>query len=397
MFGLNELSKSSDKSLGKTILKGLIAAIVPVVAILGALFIFLASREFADANSDSRLPEWWVYLLSDLGQALLGGGVLALLLNSAQFYGVYKTAMSEVMANEAYLKKRNDLERIWKSVTGFLTDQKFPDLVEDVHTDVLGKYLPREKEDYYYENYKRVSIVEWDDEEPDRLKVTEEIELDIVPATASKNIKYVYQFSQSSGSGALPDCSIDLSHEEIAIDDVIYIKDNKEVADFVEQATVHSDPGKNECIITLEGKERYRLRRRTIRKFNPASDPYQRIFSLRFVRNTTIIVKCIPSNVRVRFMSLGTVRDFDRVVKESMEHITRRGDIIRHYPKLLFPRQGYALIFQVLSPEIMAAMSRSVNETVYDAPSGAEFPNPESKTRALDEVDVTAIDNTEAE
>lgn len=124
-------------------------------------------------------------------------------------------------------------------------------------------------------------------------------------------------------------------------DEGVYTKENVNIKP-------EGEDKKYQCTVTLKGKSKYQVHRISHREFSPEIDPLQKCYSERFIKGARIMVQCVPDNLRVRFVELGTLHEFERIVRQGAEDCTRRGDIAREYPpdKLLFPQQGYALIYQ---------------------------------------------------
>lgn len=335
---------------------------------------------FARAHLSSESDTFWPSLLQDVGMAFLAGGIFAVVLKSLQFLGIYQKAISDVMTADQFLRIRNDLPDVWKRATSIITGARFSELSEQIYTDLLKTYLPSE-EDYYYEDYTRTCKVDWKENSQHILSMEEDAQWAVIPTSKNDKITLEFSFSPSDGSPSIPKAQLALVVEWLKIDGEDYVLSNQPVDE--NKVRINRDrDGHFHCEVDLKGKEKYTIHRRIHREFYPYYDPYQRCFSMRFIKGARIIVQCLPDDLRVRFLALGTPHEFKRRINEGFEAEERRGDINREYDKLLFPNQGYALVFQEISEDRIRKIG---SENIVEG-------NVEEKGLEESEVDVTRAD-----
>lgn len=139
--------------------KKLIPSIPVFLLIFGLIFAVLGSIILAEEGLSLGEKALWT-LARDFGVALVTGGVFAVLIETLQFLGVFRDAIAEIMAEDKFLERRNDLEKVWKKVTELICGNRFSNINNHLYADVLSKYLPSQQ-DFYYENYRRTCIVNW--------------------------------------------------------------------------------------------------------------------------------------------------------------------------------------------------------------------------------------------
>lgn len=281
------------------------------------------------------------------GQTILAAGVFAGILKFLQFKGFFREALSEIIYGDQFIGTRKDLPDVWKRVSSAMFKWRFPELEEPVYDGVLSKYLPT-SEDYFYRDYHRKCTLAWMDDQQEIIRSIEELSIKLVPGKQGRSIIYEFDFRPIGGAGR------QLNHPEIislSINGKDLFKDGALVEKPPYPVKIEElEPEKEGDVsyyykVTLEGEKEYCIERVTERIWPLDLDPYARYRSPRFTLNASLVVHCVASNLRVRFLSLGTVKEFENLAPKAVDK-AREGDICRDYRHLLFPMQGYILVFQ---------------------------------------------------
>lgn len=104
--------------------------------------------------------------------------------------------------------------------------------------------------------------------------------------------------------------------------------------------------------VNLKGKSSYGVRRVTNRIFPVMIDPFSVYTSPNFTLGASVLVECLPDDLRVKFVSLGTAGNFVSRLPQDVPS-SRKGDVDREYAGLIFPKQGYVLFFQPIDQKVL--------------------------------------------
>ncbi len=332
------------------ILVDVIAGGVPFGLTLGGLLLIVI-------GSIPEKPDIFMRSVAGAGSAILAGGVFSVILKTMQVRGVFQDTLSKVLFDEPYLKKRNDLRELWSKVTSLISKQRFSTLESHMHEAIMEHYIPT-KDDYYFENYYRTCVVRWNNEETTEISLSEEISLHIVPTSADAEITYKFSSSPSPGVPLEVACP---KVDYLKINNKVYFENGKPLKEEYIQEGKGKEGEEFKVAIPLAGSKRYVVERRSHRTFPMGVDPFQRYVSPRFIKGAKINVHCIAKNLRVRFVSLGTPNEFSSFFPKEIADISRAGDINREYPGLLFPEQGYLLVFHYLDPKLVKRFDVQTN------------------------------------
>jgi hypothetical protein len=269
-----------------------------------------------------------------LAQVILVGGLVGTLTNSLKYIGIFKEAVADVVHGKDFLQSRSDLPELWKRVTSVLCQEKFPQLADRLHGDVLANFLPAKK-DFYYSNYFRECTLSFEGEQRDIVTIHEEIEFDLHPARREMEIPYTYRSwcdSRTPREVAL------VSGLRLFIDDV----DQGDVLKEEEYEDEFGGKGLSQSyLVPLSGQEVYKIRRHMTRRLQIDRDPVIEFSSDEFILGCTVKFRSATAEIVPVFQSVGTDKFHDK-------SIGRKGDlkVYRTLPSLMFPKQGYILFVQ---------------------------------------------------
>lgn len=310
------------------------------LGVLGVLFLVIGVgikySQFATTNIPGfQLPISHVgdtFIL--IGQAILVSGVFAAVVQSTQIMEIFKRALEDSLLTEEFLTKRSDLLAIWKRVTAAKDKRKFPKIANKLNDAVLSDYSLGEK-NYYYRDYRKVVTIEWADKKKGLVRVTDNQSLVIVPFDRSAEIDYVWYW--------YPD--IDASKSTYDVKD--FTIDDADKKGDVKQSSKELPDGRrvqgHEHKVKLKDREEYRVCKQSVSVYPLIEDPALTFRASTFVDGTRVKVQCVADGLRVEFQALGTLKDFaDRLGKA--RHPSRPYDLDMEYEDLIFPRQGYILI-----------------------------------------------------
>ena len=272
--------------------------------------------------------------MKSLSQIVLGSGIVSVLLNSFKYMGIFKDAVHDVLFSTEHLKPRTDLPKLWSRITSTICQEKFPQLAERLHADVLAHYLPAEK-NFFYSSYNRECEIRVDGADKDIVEIHEELDFYLHPANPSAEIVYSYRSATDSRTAA-DIARLDL--HRLRIDGV------GQQVKLIEEEYDDEFGGKGlrqSYVIPLKGRESYRIQRSATRRLRISRDPVIEYSSNEFILGCTVKFRCSDPSIVPVFQSVGTEEFDDRTMGPS-----GAWQIHREFSGLMFPRQGYILFIQ---------------------------------------------------
>lgn len=113
--------------------------------LLGITLIVLASLDFG-------WPARLAAILQNIGTTLLGGGVFAVIMKSAQFSDLFQQRIADVIYDPARIEDAQQLPQKWRLLTNAILKQVLPSTYDTAAAAIEQRYFTREL-DYHFENY----------------------------------------------------------------------------------------------------------------------------------------------------------------------------------------------------------------------------------------------------
>lgn len=126
----------------------------------------------------------WKEITIKIADVLVIGVILGYLSNAAQFLGVFKQDLQDIIYGKEFINNRKDIDTLWETLSKQLFKNKFP-LIHKEFLKVINNYFP-EKEISYYNDYERNTSIEWVNKENGIIKVTDIVSFELVAETAEK-------------------------------------------------------------------------------------------------------------------------------------------------------------------------------------------------------------------
>lgn len=163
---------------------------IPILMTVGGLLLIFVGAILGDAI-DLVFPKGTGDSLQKIGGAILGGGVFAVLMKSAQFTDFFQKCLSDVLYNPHKTVSLPLLKEKWAVLTRALLRDTLPSSYQDASEVILSSFLDNELE-HHFENYH--AAYDFCLEEDGRtLRIRQEIKTDIVisPRFDSTEIRQV--------------------------------------------------------------------------------------------------------------------------------------------------------------------------------------------------------------
>jgi hypothetical protein len=284
-------------------------------------------------------------ILELLATVLLSGGVFQVLLKSMQYSNVFRSELSEVMAeigivnqkdmlsNVMYepevLSNRKDLEEIWKKVSKLVYHNNFPEISDLIAGRVLSEYFPKDDNFYYdkFEEEMQISAL------PDgkHIEVRSILKFIIKAMDSSQEVNWNY------GNEFRKDPADEVARFEL---EELRINRVSKLTDFP-NAIRDIEDGKKlrlDLSLKLEHSKEYEVRLVEKKVYDPAIDGIKDFTSRRFINNLTLNVTYPGESLEVFHSPVGTG------TKGTLEQTDN--SLSYFYNDLIFPHQGYRLVLR---------------------------------------------------
>ena len=270
----------------------------------------------------------WPDILIKIADVLIIGVVVGYLTGIAQWAGIFKKEIQDIIYGKDFLKKRNDIEDIWYNVTKQMFKFKFSEIHENM-LSALKNVLPSEDDISYYEDFDADSKIEWVDKDKGIINCYDNFSMDIVTET-DKPFDYTIK-SWVAENPQHPDGKVTETLE-------VFV-DSKKRTDLNTNSIQDGGDKRTETKVTLSGKKRYSLQYSRKQTYN-IFDDYYIGYRARFITHNMNVSLELPSDIEAIFIERGTVNSF-RNVKTDKSHIKKR------YKGVIFPKQGYIFALRV--------------------------------------------------
>lgn len=272
----------------------------------------------------------WKEVIIKVADVLVIGVIIGYLSNAAQFLGVFKQDLQDIIYGKEFIKNRNDLGDIWENVTKQMFKNKFPSLHKDLLA-IIGGYLPKE-EISYYNDYEAHTTVEWVDKPSGIIRVTDDIEFELIADNPKKFLYPIKSWVRVPGG----------SSQTWYKNEITSIEVNEKPVDSIENK--QTKDGENFCDcreIPLEGSAKYGIKYTRVRQYS-INDDYYIGFRAHYIVNRMRVSLDAPADIDVLFTCRGTTKDF--------EDVSQKGQRIeKKYKGIILPRQGYLFILRVVN------------------------------------------------
>lgn len=283
---------------------------------------------YAFLSKDNLIRE----IVLKIADVLVIGVVVGYVTNVADFFGVFKKDLQDIIYSDRFIKRQKNIRPIWEKVSKEMLKEKFPAIHKDLFSIILDNYIC-ENESSYYENYKVTTYITWDSPDRKFIKVCDHITFELV-SEGGKSITIPFiTWLNVANANDNPDNNDYYSKFSCKIDGV-------EVKPKIEVNTCNGY--KQTCLVKVDGKKnRYVIVQKREKRYDFDSD-YDISFRARYiVKNITVILNH-PEDMVANFICRGTTGDFEEVKND--ETVAEY-----FYKGLLLQRQGYIFALRKLN------------------------------------------------
>lgn len=285
-----------------------------VSGIIGILCYIFAYWKF---NQD----ELAYQILINIADVLVIGVVVGYLSSVAQWSGVFKRDIQDIIFGKKLVGERKDIEEVWSNVTKQLLKNKFSEIHRELLDAIRISTIPNDDIVSYYEDYDSDIQLVWVDQSKGIVKSIESISFTLI-ADSNKEIKLPIKTSTICGNRndyTIIDPSITVDGNTPKITNSQPTKSDKQI--------IHTS------IVHLSGKNQYQVSYTREKTYNIHEDYYIGLKSQFIVRNLTVSLH-LPDNIDAIFIERGAGTGFT-TVKNTKNCIKKK------LKGVIFPKQGY--------------------------------------------------------
>lgn len=306
--------------------------------------------KFALLSTENESVKDGLAFLSYIGSTMLVTGVYGVFSKTLFFKDIYSSMITDVFYGTDNLKRKTEqeLESIWRRVSECMYKAKrFSEINEAVEKHILSSYLPS-KQPYYFKNNKTVIEYSWDTENEGYLIVTEDVFFSVV-GIESEYTGPVYKFTSyidKQEDDKIPYVKV---LEYVVDGEKIQLSDSNQLGNQSENdislSCSTSEMGKNItkiytlCIDKFNGVE-HSIHYKTEQRVELYCNKLKSSLCKRIVDGWDVTIH-YPKNLKVEFMEIGLLKDFDVICEND-------GLMCLRHEDLVFPYQGYLIFVDTL-------------------------------------------------
>ncbi|TFW25023.1 hypothetical protein E4L96_05695 [Massilia arenosa] len=275
------------------------------------------------ASLDIGWPARLAAILQTIGTTLLGGGVFAVIMKSAQFSDLFQQRIADVIYDPARIEDAQQLPQKWRLLTNAILKQVLPSTYDTAAAAIEQRYFTREL-DYHFENYEATYDIAIDPK-TGTATVTSTLRAQLM-ISPNKKTPCFEQTIRSDSPSRLT--SLIINDSPVAVsDDAFKDEDGWRVlrVQLATYAVGHSYVKLERTFLTAQSKK----------------EPFVSATVTRFTKGAVIRVK-ISDGYEVRMLSIG-FDDYVRSDAPDGQGFTRW--TLAPAEGLLLPGQGYTLVF----------------------------------------------------
>lgn len=265
----------------------------------------------------------WKQVVIKIGDVLVIGVILGFLSNAAQFLGVFKQDLQDVIYGKEFLKQRKDIAPLWETISLQMFKEKFPAIHKDF-LKAIQRYFPKD-EVSYYNDYETNIVIEWIDRDKRIIKVVDNVSFKLIADGTNEfgyPLKSWLRVSDNTYQNTIDNFTI-----------------NGKAPKLGECKTTRD--GDNVChehIIPMKGSTRYNIKYTRTKVYSLDEDFYIGFRAKYIVKGLRVCLD-YPEDMDAIFTCRGTHDDFEDV-KKSKRCIEKK------YEGVILPRQGYIFVLR---------------------------------------------------
>ena len=299
---------------------------LPTILLIVGLFLFLSCIfDWFGLEGSNKVV---FKLLEKAGDLILISSIISFLIDSAEYLGIFKRELEEVIYDTRFLKKRNDIDEIWKKVSDVLFQSKFPQISSSLMTAVKNYYTPDENLKLnYYNDYRNTYTITYDENDRDFIHVENKTSY-ILSVEDSNEFKFPMRYWN---------CVEEDNQESVETLIGSVIVNGEQFKDIGKPVKTYKDG--MVCYsfeLKLKGSNEYKIQQVIKQRYNLKEDNYLG-FRARWLVNNMRIQVFHPEDMKLLFVNRATAKGFEiNNDTNTFKEYEYKGLILKH--------QGYIII-----------------------------------------------------
>lgn len=285
------------------------------VFLIVGISLYIAGFFFIKENSV------WNKISIKIADVLVIGVVLGFVTNAAQFIGIFKQDLQDIIYGKEFIKQRKDIYPLWENLSKELFKNKFPTLHKEL-LKTINRYLPKD-EVSFYNDYEIHTSIEWVDKEKGIIKATDIVSFDLMSETTDRIVYPIKNWTI-------------IKNEYEFTNQITQISVNGNKKCQMKDIGISKDMDGSICQeqqLILEGNTKYEIKYTREKTYN-IEDDYYVGFRAKYIVNGLRVCLDLPDGIFAIFICRGTQMDFTDINSRNNRHEKR-------YRGIVLPRQGY--------------------------------------------------------
>lgn len=261
----------------------------------------------------------WKEIFIKGGDILIIGVILGYLSNAAQFLGIFKQDLQDIIYGKEFIKQRKDITPLWETISKQMFKNKFPAIHKEF-LKVINGYFP-ENEVSFYNDYESHITIEWIDSRRGVIRVIDSVSFELIADSTDE-----FEYPLKTWTRVKEKETYENKITELIVNNQTPIIEN--VGEYHE-----NDDICHEQKVKLKGSTKYEIRYVREKTYNINEDYYIG-FRAKYIVNKLRVCLDYPDDIDAIFTCRGTQLDFEDV-KNSKRRIEKK------YKSIILPRQGY--------------------------------------------------------
>ena len=299
---------------------------LPTILLIVGLFLFFSCAFDWFGIESSNIVLFKV--LEKSGDLILISSIISFLIDSAEYMGVFKKELEDVIYDTKFLKKRTDIENIWIKVSDVLFRSRFPKISNQLMMAVKNYYTPDDELKLnYYDDYRNTYTISYDEENQDIVHVENKTSF-ILNVEDEKEFDFPMRFWTCVDE--MNQGSVEMVMNNISVN-------GSKVTNIGNPKKTYADGMICfEFKLKLKGCTEYRIQEIANKKYSLKEDNYLG-FRARWLVNNMRIQVFHPDDMKILFVNRATSKGFQvNNNTETFKEYECKGLILKH--------QGYIII-----------------------------------------------------
>jgi hypothetical protein len=255
---------------------------------------------------------WYAQLSFDLGRMILVGAILGAFVRFLHTFRAIREVVTDVFFGDDILKRRKDIDEIWAKLSKHIF---IPDLSNDggLSGDLQERIVEQLRQGmqhnktFYVRSSDRTITVKWVDVDKNIVEIADTSIEEFIPFKKGGKVEWEHTFSAGDNAKIS-----DYSPRFSVIVDGVEVKPKIVDAEQAKPKTVDGKEAKSEIepamsgkkitySCTMEGKDLYKVEKRSVRCWNIEADPLIVFVSKHIVESLRLEINCLADNLKPFF------------------------------------------------------------------------------------------------